>query len=171
MAIKVSQAVIDEIKKKGMAGAIAAAKSETASPEFREGAKRMYGAARLGEGPQRVGRAVTANADEAKPAPKAKAKPHPMPKGVRSAAARKSAAAPSRGSGNADKMGEADTEAADISNIYEKQHPYTTMAKPVKTTLAQDYERQMGRPAWIGKGESSKPKKNKNFFAAAIKGK
>ena len=41
--IKVSQAVIDEIKKKGMTAAIAEANSGGASAEFNEGAKRMYG--------------------------------------------------------------------------------------------------------------------------------
>ena len=43
MAIKVSQSVIDEIKKKGMGQAIAHANSGKASAEFVEGAKRFYG--------------------------------------------------------------------------------------------------------------------------------
>lgn len=43
MAIKVSQAVIDEIKKKGMAGTLAKANSGNATTEFTEGARRMYG--------------------------------------------------------------------------------------------------------------------------------
>ncbi len=50
MAIKVSQAVIDEIKKKGMSASIKEANSGSSSAEFLEGAKRMYGNRVTGSG-------------------------------------------------------------------------------------------------------------------------
>ena len=46
MAVKVSQATIDKIKKMGMTKALAGAKS--ANPEMREALTRMYGAKRVG---------------------------------------------------------------------------------------------------------------------------
>lgn len=53
MAIKVSQSVIDEIKKKGMSAALAHANSGSATTEFTEGAKRMYGNRVKGSGSEK----------------------------------------------------------------------------------------------------------------------
>jgi hypothetical protein len=62
MAVKVSQATIDKIKKMGMTKALAGAKS--ANPEMREALIRMYGAKRVGP----AGGAKYSSADSARSA-------------------------------------------------------------------------------------------------------
>lgn len=92
MAIKVSQDVIDAIKKKGMSSSLKEASAGGASPEFREGVRRMYGENRLGSSQEQAmneqDKAGVASAakQEAAAAPK---KPVPMPKSAPAAATRK----------------------------------------------------------------------------------
>jgi hypothetical protein len=74
MATKVSQATIDKIKKMGMTAALKSAK--TASPEMREGLKRMYGANRLAAATKNApSKPAAKSPDQARGAMKAPSKP------------------------------------------------------------------------------------------------